>query len=283
MPGIATPQESGGIGFDYRLAMGTPDYWIKLIKEQADEAWDVGTLYYELTRKRPDEKTVGYVESHDQALVGDQTLIFRLIGKDMYTSMEKKSQSLAVDRGMALHKMIRLITLATAGDGYLTFMGNEFGHPEWIDFPREGNGWSYQYARRQWDLLRDKQLRYHWLADFDRDMIELVVRSKKCFDAAPQLLYEDKGAHILAFRRGGLVFVFNFHPVRSYTDYGIPVEAGKYRIMLDSDNVAYGGFGRVDDRQIHYTDNRHYLNLYLPARSALALEKIPTPSLLELL
>lgn len=291
MPGIATPTNQGGMGFDYRLAMGTPDYWIKLIKDRPDESWDVGEIYYELTRKRADEKTIGYVESHDQALVGDQTLIFRLIGKDMYNSMTIKSRNLVVERGIALHKMIRLITLATAGNGYLNFMGNEFGHPEWIDFPREGNNWSYQHARRQWSLVQDKRLRFHSLADFDRSMIDLIVRTKRCFESSPQLLHDNKERQILAFKRGGLLFVFNFHPNDSYTDYGVQTEPGKYRILLNTDHPKFGGFGLIDDHQIHFTGSLYenqpkvndFVKLYLPARSALVLERIPTPSLFELM
>ncbi|HJX71487.1 MAG TPA: alpha-amylase family glycosyl hydrolase, partial [Bacteroidales bacterium] len=174
MPGLAEPVENGGIGFDYRLSMGIPDYWIKIIKEVSDENWNVSELFYELTSKRKDEKTIVYAESHDQALVGDKTIIFRLIDKVMYWYMDKPSQNLLVDRGIALHKIIRLITIATSGGGYLNFMGNEFGHPEWIDFPREGNNWSYKYARRQWHLMDDKNLRYHFLSDFDMEMISLI-------------------------------------------------------------------------------------------------------------
>ena len=175
MPGLAAPREEGGVGFDYRLAMGVPDFWIKLLKETPDEHWPIGHLYYELTNRRADEKTIGYAESHDQAIVGDKTIIFRLIDADMYTHMNVFETTLQVDRGIALHKLIRLITLATAGNGYLNFMGNEFGHPEWIDFPRAGNNWSYHYARRQWHLRDDTNLRYHFLAEFDKAMMRLAA------------------------------------------------------------------------------------------------------------
>ena len=173
MPGLGASLGSGGFGFDYRMAMGTPDYWIKLLKERPDEEWNVSEIYYELTRRRDDELTIGYSESHDQALVGDKTIIFRLMDKEMYDSMNIGSTNLVIDRGMALHKMIRLVTLATAGGGYLNFMGNEFGHPEWIDFPREGNQWSFKYARRQWSLADHPDIRYQFLGKFDRDMIYL--------------------------------------------------------------------------------------------------------------
>jgi 1,4-alpha-glucan branching enzyme len=176
MPGLAAAVDDGGIGFDYRLSMGIPDYWIKIIKERSDEKWNTGEIYRELIQKRSEEKTISYAESHDQALVGDKTIAFRLMDKEMYFCMDKSSQSLIIDRGIALHKMIRLITIATAGGGYLNFMGNEFGHPEWIDFPREGNNWSYFYARRQWSLAGDKRLRYHQLGDFDRAMISLIKK-----------------------------------------------------------------------------------------------------------
>ena len=173
MPGMCLPIEEGGIGFDYRLAMGEPDLWIKLIREQKDEFWNVWHIWHELTSRRPGEKYIGYAESHDQALVGDKTIMFRLCDKEMYTDMNKSSDNQLIARGMALHKMIRLITLSAGGEGYLNFMGNEFGHPEWIDCPREGNGWSYFYCRRQWHLMTDYNLKYHYLSDFDRDMVSI--------------------------------------------------------------------------------------------------------------
>ncbi len=280
MPGLASPASAGGVGFDYRLAMGTPDYWIKLIKEVPDEHWHMGNLYYELTNRRPEEKTISYAESHDQALVGDQTLIFRLIERDMYTSMNVFEPNLRVDRGIALHKMIRLITFATAGQGYLNFMGNEFGHPEWIDFPREGNHWSYHYARRQWHLSDDANLRYRFLAEFDRAMMELG-RSHRLLDMpGPHFLAEHLSDQVLAFERAHLLFLFNFNPRQSFPDYSLPVPPGEYRILLDSDSRAFGGFGRVEPSTRFFTravpgpatgPAAHHLKVYLPARTAIVL------------
>jgi 1,4-alpha-glucan branching enzyme len=282
MPGLGAPPTDGGFGFDYRLAMGTPDYWIKLIKEVPDEHWHMGNLYYELTNRRADEKTVSYAESHDQALVGDQTLIFRLIERDMYDHMCVGDANLRVDRGLALHKMIRLITLATAGHGYLNFMGNEFGHPEWIDFPREGNNWSYHYARRQWHLRDDPNLRYRFLAEFDRAMIAMAGVRHLLDAPGPHFLHEHIGDQVLAFERAGLVFVFNFNPAKSFTDYAIPAPAGKHRLLLDTDAAGFGGFGRVASGQEYFTfpagdagGAAHKLQVYLPSRSALVLEPAP--------
>ncbi|PID92861.1 MAG: 1,4-alpha-glucan-branching enzyme [Bacteroidetes bacterium] len=280
MPGMAAPIHKGGFGFDYRLAMGTPDYWIKVIKERADEAWDVEEMFYELTRRRSDEQTIGYCESHDQALVGDKTLIFRLIDAAMYTGMAVVNEDMAVDRGIALHKMIRLLTMATAGHGYLTFMGNEFGHPEWIDFPREGNDWSYHYARRQWSLVDNPSLRYRFLGDFDRDMVALLRGARLFEDPWPYLLYKNHDDQVLAFRRNGLLFVFNFNPSRSFSDYKIDADPGAYEVLLSSDFDGYGGFNRVDTSLTYFTmkDGREYydphvLTLYLPSRVALVLQR----------
>ena len=281
-PGLAAPLEHGGVGFNYRLAMGTPDYWIKTIKERSDESWNMPEIYHELTSKRADEKTVGYAESHDQALVGDKTIIFRLIDKEMYWFMNKGSQNLLVDRGIALHKMIRLITAATAGNGYLNFMGNEFGHPEWIDFPREGNNWSFHYARRQWSLIRNKDLRYHYLSDFDSEMIRTIA-AYGLYGSGCNHVKTDQGDLVIAFERQGLLFVFNFHPTHSYTDYGLAVDAGKYKPLLSTDQVEFGGFGRFDISMIYRSaversfGLKHNLKLYLPSRTAVVLrhEKIP--------
>jgi 1,4-alpha-glucan branching enzyme len=272
MPGLGASVDAGGIGFDYRLAMGTPDHWIKLIKEVPDEQWHVGNLYYELTNRRKDEKTISYAESHDQALVGDKTIIFRLIDADMYTSMSVFGSNLRVDRGMALHKMIRLVTLATAGHGYLNFMGNEFGHPEWIDFPRQGNDWSYHYARRQWNLRDDTTLRYRFLAEFDKAMMELCRQYRLIETPGPHFLGEHISDQTLCFERAGLVFIFNFNPTRSFTDYPVrvPVPAGKYRLLLDSDASPLGGFGRILPAQ-EYFANDHRISVYLPSRTVLVL------------
>ena len=280
MPGLANKIEDGGMGFDYRLAMGIPDFWIKYIKEVKDEDWKIGTIFWELTNRRADEKTISYAESHDQALVGDKTIIFRLIDAEMYWHMQKGDNTLLVDRGMALHKMIRLISATTINGGYLNFMGNEFGHPEWIDFPREGNGWSHKYARRQWELVDNLNYLYHGLGEFDKAMLELV-NSVEYFNLLPiYQLWDKERDQVLAYQRGDLVFVFNFSGVNSYSDYGILTDAGAYKVVLNTDNPAYDGFGSVDESIVHFTspqaenaDGKEWLNLYIPARSAFVLKK----------
>ena len=283
MPGLALPVKDGGIGFDYRMAMGIPDYWIKTLKEKKDEDWHPTSIFWELTNRRADEKTISYVESHDQALVGDKTVIFRLIDKEMYWHMEKTDDNMTVARGMALHKMIRLVTIATINGGYLNFMGNEFGHPEWIDFPREGNGWSYKYARRQWDLVDREDLKYRYLNNFDNAIVELVS-SHYNFQALPiRKLWEKDDDQVLAFMRGDLVFVFNFNPFKSFDGYGILAPGGSYRTVLSTDRPEYGGYGNVDESVEHLTVSDplyaphgvEWLKLYLPARSAMVLRKQP--------
>ena len=288
MPGLAVSQPNGGFGFNYRFAMGVPDYWIRLIKDFKDENWPTGQIWFELTNRRTDEKTISYAESHDQALVGDQTLIFRLIGEDMYNHMNIFDDNLKVARGIALHKMIRLITLGTASNGYLNFMGNEFGHPDWIDFPREGNSWSFKHARREWRLADDTNLKYHLLARFDHDMIALAKIFHLLETSDPQLLHEDSAKKLIAFKRADLIFVFNFNPRQSFTDYRFEAPPGKYDIILDCDAENYGGYGRLNPQQTHFTmvDNasgrtRNVLSLYIPARSAFVL--CPTTKDLHLL
>ena len=287
MPGLAVKFVDGGIGFDYRMAMGVPDYWIKMIKEKKDEDWHPTSIFWELTNRRADEKTISYCESHDQALVGDKTIIFRLIDKEMYWHMMDGDNNFMVDRGMALHKMIRLVTLATINGGYLNFMGNEFGHPEWIDFPREGNGWSYKYARRQWDLVDREDLKYKYLNAFDNAMVELVG-SCFGFEKLPvDKLWEKDDDQVLAFRRGDLIFVFNWSPNKSFDGYGFLAPAGEYEVVLDSDSRKYGGFGLVDDSVNHFTlpdplytpAGKGWLKMYLPARTAQVLKlKRPKPA-----
>ena len=281
MPGLAAKIEDGGYGFDYRMAMNIPDYWIKTIKEVPDEAWKPSSIFWEVKNRRADERTISYCESHDQALVGDKTIIFRLIDADMYWHFKKGDENDMAHRGIALHKMIRLVTASTINGGYLNFMGNEFGHPEWIDFPREGNGWSYKYARRQWNLVDNPELDYHYLGDFDKAMLQTIKQQPRFNQTRIQEIWHDDGDQVLCYMRGKLVFVFNFSPVRSFTDYGFLVPKGSYRVVLNSDNPDFGGNGLTDDTITHFTnydplyerDGKEWLKLYIPARTAMVLRK----------
>ena len=282
MPGLAAPVENGGYGFDYRMAMNIPDYWIKIIKEKIDEDWKPSSMFWEVTNRRADEKTISYAESHDQALVGDKTIIFRLIDADMYWHFKKGDENYMAHRGIALHKMIRLLTASTINGGYLNFMGNEFGHPEWIDFPREGNGWSHKHARRQWNLVDNKELCYHYLGDFDAAMTHLLTGVKDIQESPVVEIWHNDGDQVLANRRKNLIFVFNFHPNKSFTDYGFLVPTGAYDVVLNTDNPDFGGFGSSDDSIRHFTnfdplykkDKKEWLKLYIPARSAVVLKKV---------
>ncbi|HEY9123561.1 MAG TPA: alpha amylase C-terminal domain-containing protein [Bacteroidales bacterium] len=286
MPGLAAPLAAGGIGFDFRLAMGIPDYWIKIIKELPDEQWNVSQMYFELSNHRSDERAISYTESHDQALVGDKTIIFRLADKEMYTHMSKFEPSLVIDRAIALHKMARLFTISTAGSGYLNFMGNEFGHPEWIDFPREGNRWSYQYARRQWSLADNSTLKYEFLNDFDASMIDFISKAALHKASFPTLNHADEKNQVISFERNEFVFVFNFNPSQSFTDYNIPVHPGKYQIVFSTDDPEFGGFNRIDKSYIFYatagkeitTLKSNAVTLYIPSRTAFVLKMLPTKS-----
>ena len=281
MPGLAAKFKDGGYGFDYRMAMNIPDFWIKIIKELPDEAWKPSSIFWETTNRRADEKTISYCESHDQALVGDKTIIFRLIDADMYWHFRRGDENDRAHRGIALHKMIRLVTASTINGGYLNFMGNEFGHPEWIDFPREGNGWSHKYARRQWNLVDNPDLDYKFLGDFDHDMLQ-TLKLEKDFQKTPvQEIWHNDGDQILAYMRGDLIFIFNFNPTKSFTDYGFLVPIGAYDVVLNTDSTKYGGNGFADDSITHLTnydplymaDRKEWLKLYIPARTAVVLKK----------
>ena len=281
MPGMCLPIGQGGIGFDYRLAMGEPDYWIKLLKDTRDEDWNMNALWHEMTTRRPQEKVIGYCESHDQALVGDKTILFRMADAEMYTGMSKDYHSLTMDRAIELHKIIRLFTLSLGGNGYLNFMGNEFGHPEWIDFPREGNGWSYKYCRRQWALVDNKNLKYEWLNDFDRAMITLAKERHLLDDPYAVNLWIDPERKIISFSRGRLLFVFNFHNSYSETQFFLhahTVGEGQYRVILSSDEERFGGAGLIDHDVTYFTDYTEGkglgFNVYSPCRTAMVLEKI---------
>lgn len=278
MPGMARPVDEGGMGFDYRLAMGVPDFWIELVKGRADEAWSLGEIYRRLLDRRPGEKHVGYVESHDQSLVGDKTLAFQLMDQDMYWNMGNDSGSIVVDRGVALHKMIRLLTFSLAGEAWLNFIGNEFGHPEWVDFPREGNGFSYAHSRRQWSLADNPDLRYHGLNEFDRALQELDERFHLLSDPFIEQLALHEDTKQLVYRRGPLVFALNFHSTESYADLRIPIpEAEDYRVVLNTDEMRFAGPGRSQSgtdspmQSVPMYGREQSLQIYLPSRSAQVL------------
>lgn len=281
MPGLAAKFADGGYGFDYRMAMNIPDYWIKTIKELPDEAWKPSSIFWEVTNRRSDERTISYCESHDQALVGDKTIIFRLIDADMYWHFRKGDENDRANRGIALHKMIRLVTASTINGGYLNFMGNEFGHPEWIDFPREGNEWSHKYARRQWNLVDNPELDYHYLGDFDKAMLSTLKLEKNIQNKPVVEIWHNDSDQILAYMRGDLVFVFNFSPTQSFVDYGFLVPTGSYDVVLNTDSKDFGGNGLADDSITHLTnydplymnDRKEWLKLYIPARSAVVLKR----------
>lgn len=280
MPGLCLPIDSCGVGFDYRLAMGMPDLWIKNMKIN-DYDWNMHHIYFELTTRRPKEKKIAYAESHDQALVGDKTLFFWLADQEAYWHMAVDDDNFVIDRAIALHKMIRIITLTTGQDGYLNFIGNEFGHPEWIDFPRAENGWSYHYARRQWHLMLDENLKYKYLANFDRAMIKL---SKDLDLMGPKGLqyiriYEDR--KIIIYRKNNYILVYNFHPENSYDSLRIPTNLeGKYEVVFSSDRPEFGGFDRIPENMVYETSHMddfdwpNGVSLYLPSRTMLVLKRL---------
>ncbi|MBR5868276.1 MAG: alpha amylase C-terminal domain-containing protein [Clostridia bacterium] len=280
MPGMCLPIAKGGFGFDYRLAMGTPDLWIKLIKEQPLESWDVGHLWHELTGGRPAEKTIGYAESHDQAMVGDKTLIFRLADAEMYTGMDKAYHTPSMDTAIDMHKLIRFLTAALSDGGYLNFMGNEFGHPEWIDFPREGNGWSYHHARRQWSLVHNGYLKYEWLANFDRDMVNHVKRRRIHGGTKPRNLWFDYQNNLLIFERAGDIYLFNLHPTKSLDGVFVHCHLtgeGKYKVVFSTDDAAYGGGERIGKRRTYRPEHDMLgfgFKIYLPCRTAIVLRRV---------
>lgn len=282
MPALCRPVEEGGGGFDYRLGMAIPDLWIKLLKEIKDEDWNMGHIVHTMTNRRWQEKTVAYAESHDQALVGDKTLAFWLMDKEMYTNMSVLTElTPVIDRGIALHKIIRMLTHSLGGEAWLNFIGNEFGHPEWLDFPRKGNNESYHHARRQWHLVEDPLLRYKFLNNFDR-ALNAADEKYHWLPADPAYVsWKHEDDKVVAYERAGLLFVLNFHPFKSFSDYRVGLDTpGKYKVVLDSDAEEFGGHKRIDRTVDHFTLNepyagrRHSIKAYIPSRVGLIYAKV---------
>lgn len=282
MPGLCRPVNEGGGGFDYRLGMAIPDLWIKLLKEQKDEDWNMGNIVHTMCNRRWMEKTVAYAESHDQALVGDKTLAFWLMDKEMYTNMSVMTElTPVIDRGLALHKIIRMITHGLGGEAWLNFIGNEFGHPEWLDFPRIGNNESYHHARRQWHLVDDNLLRYRFLNNFDRALNETEEKYHWLPASPGYVSWKHEDDKVVAFERAGVLFVINFHPVKSFSDYEVGIDTpGKYRVVLDSDAEEFGGHKRIDRGVDVFTFNkpfagrRNSIKAYIPSRVGLIYARI---------
>ena len=275
MPGCCRLPAEGGLGFDYRLGMGIPDYWIKLLKHKSDEEWDLNEIWNQLSNRRYREKTVSYTESHDQALVGDKTLAFWLMDKEMYFHMTKGDQNPLIDRGLALHKMIRLLTLIAGGEAWLNFIGNEFGHPEWLDFPREGNNWSHKYARRQWHLADNPNLKYGGLQNWEQALLKLCKVHKILEAPAAQLLNLDQENHCLQFERANLLFTLNFNASESFSDYSFtPHVNGVFEHLLDSDQTEFEGFNRLSHGSEHHALDDE-VRLYLPSRCGVVLKLKP--------
>lgn len=276
MPGLCSSIEDGGIGFDYRLGMGLPDFWIKVLKDQPEEVWNMHEFFFTMTNRLYNVKTIAYAESHDQALVGDKTIAFRLMDKEMYTSMSKDVDNIIVDRGIALHKMIRFFTMVLGGEAWLNFMGNEFGHPEWIDFPRLENDWSYRYARRQWSLNDNKMLKYHFMSDFDRSMLKFVKDSNILSSEPAWLLKADEENKTIVFERNNLIFVFNWGS-KSIADYLIEVkETGDYKIVFCTDNKEFGGFENINVNTVFPTmkiDDKVLMKIYNVSRTAVVYKR----------
>ncbi len=277
MPGITVPFSEGGVGFDYRLAMSIPDYWIKLLEDVPDEEWDMWEMWHALSNRLPWVKTIAYAESHDQALVGDKTIAFRLMDKEMYYSMHRGNNNPVIDRGIAIHKMIRLITATVTAQGYLCFMGNEFGHPEWIDFPREGNGFSYEHARRQWSLVADENLLFIDLERFDRAMVDLLKKHNLLDNDYAWLHKVDIDNKTIVYSHKKLLFVFNWHVNKSIPDYEVPVPFdGVYRLVLNSDDKQFAGHDRLEQGQRFFSyrgdDDKPHIKIYNINRAALVFE-----------
>jgi 1,4-alpha-glucan branching enzyme len=274
MPGLGRSPDAGGLGFDFRLGMGIPDYWIKILKEKSDEEWDIYEMWDVLNNRRYKEKTIAYCESHDQALVGDKTIAFWLMDKEMYYHMQVHDQNMVIDRGISLHKLLRLVTISLGGEGYLNFIGNEFGHPEWVDFPREGNNWSYHYATRQWSLVDNKDLKYQYLANWDKAMIHIIKENKVLASAGANQIKMDPDNKVIIFERNKLIFIFNFSIGKSIFEYKLwAPEKGIYRIILNSDRKEFGGFERVEDSMDYPTDKDQNLSVYLTNRTAFVMKK----------
>ena len=279
MPGLCRPITEGGVGFTHRLSMGIPDYWIKLLKHKKDEEWNPEEIWNVMSNRRSGEANIAYCESHDQALVGDKTLAFRLMDQAMYWHMSKDDQHPQIERGIALHKIIRLFTLISGGEGWLNFMGNEFGHPEWLDFPREGNEWSYHYCRRQWSLADHPELRYQHLNQFESTMIHLTKEHSLLACDPAQMLYVHNTDQVLIAERGCRIFIFNLNPTQSFTNYSTPMPSNvkpgdQYRIILDSDTPEHGGHSRLNHSVNYQVDALSKINLYIPSRTCIVLERI---------
>lgn len=269
MPGLTCLPKDGGLGFDARFAMGIPDYWEKFIKKPQD----LGSMWYEMNNHRPYDHTISYVECHDQCINGHDAMIWRLLGDDMYNAMLMETETWKVSRGLAFYRLMRLITLATADKGYLNFMGNEFGHPEWLD--------AEEHAHRQWRLAEDTSLKYACLNAWDQAQMQLVSDNIESFKTPAMFRYIHEDKRLLAFERGALLFVFNFNETQAFSDLCFAVTPGKYLEILSSDERRFAGHDnlRITEPPLeHFTQpcfdpNLGDITLYIPPMIVLVLKR----------
>ena len=273
LPGLARPALLGGVGFDYRLQMGLPDFFESVAKDVMDDGISPSRIWHALVSRRFDERHIGYVESHDQAIVGGQSLIFRLLGPKMYTDMHAETQSHDVHLAVAVVNVAKSIVFFLGGEAWMSFIGNEFGHPDWVEFPTPDNDDCFEYAYRKWYLATDSALMYEKMAAFDRDLMhqrKIAVTWDESYMTAPLL---DDNRKLSVFHRDRVVLVCNTTTDVSYEDVWVPVpEQGNYRVILSTEEHRYGGYGRVNENMQYATiavDGNAYIRLYVPSMSAI--------------
>ncbi|KAF1493852.1 1,4-alpha-glucan-branching enzyme, partial [Eudyptula minor novaehollandiae] len=262
MPALCRPIAEGGGGFDYRLAMAIPDKWIQIIKELKDEDWNMGNIVYTLTNRRYEEKYIAYAESHDQALVGDKTLAFRLMDAEMYTNMSVLSPlTPVIDRGIQLHKMIRLITHALGGESYLNFMGNlllyyVLNFNKHLDLLEQAQKRATKMIRGMEHLSScEERLRELRLFSLEKRRLwgHLIAASQYLKGA-----YKKEGGKLFSRaccdRTRGNGFKLKEGRFRLDIRKNSLIVIFKYKILLDSDAAEYGGHQRLDHSAEYFSE-----------------------------
>ncbi|KAH7682202.1 1,4-alpha-glucan branching enzyme protein [Dioscorea alata] len=237
-PGLCESTTQGGLGFDYYVNLSVTDLWLWLLQDVPDQAWSMSKIVNVLVNSQSsNRRMLVYCENHNQSISGGRSFAEILFGNNNQNFIGLEDFEF---RGSSLHKMIRLISFSIGGSAYLNFMGNEFGHPNRVEFPMESNNYSFAFANRKWDLLKDKGL-HMGLFNFDKEMMKL--------DEKEQILSRNPST------------------VHHVDDSKM--------VILNTDDVSFGGRGVIQSDQnlkktcSKRTDGyRNSLELTLPSRSA---------------
>merc|ERR1712048_30309 len=230
-------------------------------------AHDTEQVYYELlnfdSAPRSNERDAGYPLAN--ALLVEQCF-----------SMGVMENHPLVTRGLSLLKLTKLLVASLGGNANLTWMGNEFGQIDPVDMPRPANGFNEEYSRIKYELADNAELKFKQLEAFEVELNHAAHSFRWLACPKHVVLAQTEEDKVIAYARGGCIFVFNFHPSREHKDYSILVpadviEVDLLRCVLDTNNQRFGGTASTGESK---TRRSGYIQACLPPRTAMVFASV---------